>query len=198
MRRQYQKYIDEVLVGSIGNEVHFRMRHKLKRWDIRLFPRVRADRALHMLARLNGLVPPRVSSAVFRTLWNGWITSRRFQRNGSCVFGCRCGEDSIEHYSVCKHVWDFSSRYLRLHPPPGDVHLRRRSFLILDEAGRGENTTLTLSALRVAAVYRAYLLTVHGDYSAEVAREMLPQTLRHAVRGHPEAMKATRIVWHSQ
>eukprot|EP00959_Pyramimonas_sp_CCMP1952_P445399 9325505-Pyramimonas_sp.AAC.1 len=39
VRRQYQKYIDEALVGSIGNEVHIRMRHKLNRWGIRLFPR---------------------------------------------------------------------------------------------------------------------------------------------------------------
>ena len=56
-----------------------RLRHKLERWDMPLFPRLRASRALQAAQRLSKLVPPRVVAAVIRTWFNGWCTRRRFQ-----------------------------------------------------------------------------------------------------------------------
>ena len=66
--------------------------------------------------------------------FNAWPTARRFPKNGSCLLSEGChGEDAIEHYYVCRHVWGFSASYLRRPPPQGDLYLRRRAFLLLDE-----------------------------------------------------------------
>eukprot|EP00959_Pyramimonas_sp_CCMP1952_P188673 3946033-Pyramimonas_sp.AAC.1 len=69
-----------------------------------------------MLQHLAPLVPPRVWASVLRTLWNGWVTARRWpggpMAGSSCIFGCRHARDSIEHYASCDAVADFARRRL--------------------------------------------------------------------------------------
>ena len=85
-----------------------------------LLPARLVDRVGLVTARLAVLVPPRVHSAVYRTWFNGWCTSRRFRtcmgqdrvRSSSCLFGCsQTAEDSIEHCVLCPHVCLFMQRY---------------------------------------------------------------------------------------
>ena len=80
-----------------------------------------SEKALHSLHVLGQLVPPRVTSAVFSTMWNRWVTSRRFQQRAStsnrCVLGCSPNaEDSVEHYANCPFTQELGSRYLCLKP----------------------------------------------------------------------------------
>eukprot|EP00973_Karenia_brevis_P084186 11681582-Karenia_brevis.AAC.1 len=66
-------------------------------------------------AILKKLVPPAVLSACFHTVFNGWVTARRFQRTGQCVCDSRCaGEDSVEHYSECGTLRNCAARLLGL------------------------------------------------------------------------------------
>ena len=83
-----------------------------------------AARIDRCLKRLSSLVAPRVCGAVFKVLWNGWVTERRFQNRGpssQCVLGCidegRIGaEDAIEHYSLCPSVHRVWNGKLRTYP----------------------------------------------------------------------------------
>ena len=109
IRRGYQRAITLLLTTDAGAEVHARLRQRLSRYELTLFPRARTLRGLAVLPRLAKLVPPRVHAAVLRTWWNGWLTTRRYRAaglpSGMCMFGC-CGmlSDAIEHYSVCPVV----------------------------------------------------------------------------------------------
>ena len=77
-------------------------------------------------------------AALIRSLWNGWVTSRRMQKAthdaGGCIFGCEA-VDCIEHYASCRRVAEFARKWLRLpHPPMPPEQLA--DFLLLDVAGR--------------------------------------------------------------
>ena len=115
------------------------MRRKLERWKLtdpsrhvcmnlqNLNVRIRTPawmgrKALHNLHLLGGLVAPRVVAACFSTLWNRWVTARRFQngehKDNCCQLGCGGGaEDSIEHYARCAQIRQVGVRYLRLRAP---------------------------------------------------------------------------------
>ena len=171
------------------------MRSKLLRWEVPVFPRARAERALRLLPRPRTLVPPRVMAAVIRTWWNGWVTARRFQqRCGSrCIFGCGAGEDSVEHYSMCKVLWAFSAGFLGMQPAPHPAQ-RRAAFLLLDGT-QVSDCVLTRSAVRMAAAYFVHCRVRHVSASCAAAAEMLPQAAREAVRGHPRATAALDGWW---
>ena len=77
-----------------GRNVEYRLRLKLERWDVALFPRVRAIRASRVLQKLKTATPPRVLAAVLRTWFDGWCTMRRFGGIGSCVL-CGRAEGTI-------------------------------------------------------------------------------------------------------
>ena len=91
-----------------------RMRSKLDRWNFSGIPRVTPRRCIGALAVLRRRSAPKIAAAFLRTLWNGWITGRRFQSYRGCRF-C-CGEffhqDSIEHYSGCATVHKFRKTFL--------------------------------------------------------------------------------------
>ena len=65
--------------------------------------------------------PPRVQAANFRSLFNGWVTSRRFQQrfDGGCVFQCG-GDDAVKHYLHCPFLHSWASRRHRLAIPAVD------------------------------------------------------------------------------
>lgn len=82
-------------------------------------PRTQACRVIRRLEALRSLVPPRVTAAVFSTIWNSWATARRFQKrscsSNRCVLGCPGrAEDSLEHYGRCQVVLGFACRRLNL------------------------------------------------------------------------------------
>ena len=66
-----------------------------------------AQRVFDNLQRIQKLVPPRVGSAVFRSIFNGWTTARRSEQEryglrARCYAGCGySAEDSMEHYCRC-------------------------------------------------------------------------------------------------
>jgi hypothetical protein len=91
--------------------VEERFRVKLARWGLPTPIGILSRRAKNRFVHLSSLVPPRVLSAVFRTLWNGWCTARRFQRVSPCCLGCDdIAQDSIEHYCRCPVMHEFAFR----------------------------------------------------------------------------------------
>ena len=71
-----------------------------------------ASRAFDFLESIAMHTPPCVIFAVLNTYLNGWTTAARFQEKGSRCLICEdcSGNDSIEHYGSCMHVWRAFSR----------------------------------------------------------------------------------------
>ena len=83
-----------------------RVRSKLIRWKLHGSSGLLGRRAIRNFELLARWVPPRVRVAYFKTIWNGWTTTPRFnslaEQPNVCLFGCKYGEDSVEHYSNCE------------------------------------------------------------------------------------------------
>jgi hypothetical protein len=116
IRKDYQKTIRARLTGDTRPEVHTRMRKRLERLPLASFPRIRVQRALQVLPRLEKLIPPRVHAAILRTWWNGWQTARRFQLTTAvarkCIFGCQGGETIL---------WSTTLHARQCGPSRGDI-----------------------------------------------------------------------------
>ena len=112
IQKGFQRSMRKVLDKLARPDAIMRMRHKLARWKLPGIERQNSTRCLKTLTRLKALVPPRVCAAWLRTLWNGWVTKRRFQqRNSQCVLGCGRGEGSIEHYAHCRIIRNFRATF---------------------------------------------------------------------------------------
>ncbi len=98
------------LDNAMSIDAQGRLRHRLERWNITLFPGIRASRALAVARRLQQLVPPWVRTAITRTWLSGWCTKRRFQASGPCLFGRPRGEDSVQHYLACSWLHGHGAR----------------------------------------------------------------------------------------
>ena len=195
VRAGFQRSAKAAVAGKRPMLLEVHLRRRLQRWQIPAFPRVRASRAAQMLARLRPLVPPRVVSAMLRTLLNGWCTKRRFQQGDStCIFGCPLGSDSIEHYACCSRVWDFAWRVLALRAPDSRPQ-RMERFLLL--SGACGDMDLARGAILVAAVYEVHNIVRHDPATPDRARDMLLQAARNAVRGHGAATVAHDRAWAS-
>ena len=61
-------------------------------------------------------VPPCVMHALFVSWLNAWCTDRRFQKSPrACVLSEDCGgQDCMEHYAVCEHMWNAAHRKLKV------------------------------------------------------------------------------------
>ena len=106
----FQKTAYASLLQKQCVDAEHRIRCKLDRWKLPDPAGRVARRALSRLLLAFTLVAPRVAVVLFRTLWNGWCTARRFQEVGTCVFGCPgLAQDSIEHHSRCPHQRNFAS-----------------------------------------------------------------------------------------
>ena len=90
VRRGLQRWMTSALEQARPGDAEERMRAKLARWHLPGFPRLVAGRVLGRLRDLAGRVPPRVQAAVLGSLFNRWVTGRRFQRRyeGGCLLGC--------------------------------------------------------------------------------------------------------------
>ena len=189
-----QRAARSALARSTRTYPEARLRGKLERWQLPLFPRLRAQRAAQIVPRLRRLVPPRVVAAVLRTWFNGWCTRRRFQQNGRCIFGCKLGADALEHYICCSRIHQHGVVRLRL-PPAGAFEARGVSFLLLDPQPRDD--ALTLRALLLAAAYQLHCSNRRGQplTDGEECRRALQHALREAARGHAQATQTLDAVW---
>ncbi|CAK0852039.1 unnamed protein product [Prorocentrum cordatum] len=71
-----------------------------------------------------------VWAAVLRAIIDGWTTHSRMQRRSRCLFGCGCGQDSIQHYAFCSVLADLARRKLGLEIP--EPRTRLDEFLMLE------------------------------------------------------------------
>ena len=167
-----------------------RIRKKMARWKLAGLPRHTATRCARMLKNLLRLVPPRVSAAVWRTMWNGWTTKRRFQLAGHrCLLGCQSphNEDSIEHYARCIVTRNLGQHFVGL-PATHYSHWLGNFVALGLNHGACDDATLTKRAALVYAVYRTTNhLRHHPTGDAQFIMDMAQQYVREAVRGHPQA-----------
>ena len=99
---------------------------------------------------------PRLTGAMYSTIWNRWTTERRHQRRHHFTCRCRLGrpckpgtQDSIEHYVCCPVVRDFGRRKLRLQPTQINLHL-----FTLSQPRNWTKEYATKAALLIYATYR--------------------------------------------
>lgn len=192
-----------------------RIREKLHRWMDRdhtlpnaesigfllAGPPLHVARRVHRnLQLLPSLVAPRVCAAVFRTLFNGWCTERRFQRRwkhtNKCVLGCGGeAEDSIEHYCCCPAVQDTLRSQLRILIPSCSA----LSFFMLNETHTDPDTYLTSCALITYAAYNATnYYRNSGTTTYWIARDHLRQVLIQATYGHPKSRAFLDSRWEAR
>ena len=191
-----QKAARTAIVRTEPDSSELRLRSKLQRWPLPLYPRLRASRAAAVTRRLRKLVPPRVLSAVLRTWFNGWCTQRRFQAKGSCLFGCKFGEDALEHYIRCTKLHSHAKTRMRL-PMHLAVEDRGLSFMLLDSPSLLPDPQLTLRALLLTAAYRLHcnLRLRQAFTDDEVLRRALDQACKESALGHPGAIATLDGIW---
>ena len=193
VRSRFQRVARDHLRDLDLGKFQQRVRAKLTRWRILLFPRIRMQRMLASGPRLVDILPPRVLAAVWRTRWNGWVTQRRMQSlpgcRRRCIFQCSpTAEDSIEHYACCPRVAEWARRDLGLDQPEG-TQAKLAGFLLLDPPVTALNDeALAARALRTASVYRTHCFATHGKLVAgTTAQQSLRQSVKELVNGHHRA-----------
>ena len=136
---------------------------------------------------------------MLRTWYQGWCTRSRFQKQGTCIWGCTHNDDSRE-YASCPIVWDFARRKLGLTPARMAVD-RKIEFYGLHRTWAKEDSR---AAIRTAAlnyaVCRAHNKWRTSGVGGLAPRRLLSQALIEAARGHPEAIKHLAYFdpWNSQ
>jgi len=113
-KKKFQRTVTKELGAKVSVDSKTRMRSKLDRWNLPGNQRVTANRCLEALAVLKRRSSPKIAAAFLRTLWNGWLTGRRFQIFRGCMFCCGefSHEDSLEHYSSCATIHKFRKTFL--------------------------------------------------------------------------------------
>jgi hypothetical protein len=214
IRLLFQRTAYQLILRHNEPDPEFRMRHKLERWKLTdpcrhvcmrlqdLSARIRTPswmsrKALHNLHLLGGLVAPRVVAACFSTLWNRWVTARRFQKRAHsdnyCQLGCGGeAEDAIEHYARCRLIREMGVRFLRLHAPE---QISMHTFMLCNPHIRTRED-LTCSAVLVYASYRATNHYRHVDTPpATTAYDALAQFAREGLRNHRASMTVIDQRW---
>ncbi|CAK0879300.1 unnamed protein product [Prorocentrum cordatum] len=194
VRRGSQRFVCRAVEPDRAAYMVGRMGERLQRRSLPASLQRRGERAASMLQHLAPLVPPRVWASVLRTLWNGWVTARRWpggpMAGSSCIFGCRHAMDSIEHYASCDAVADFARRRLGI-PRAPSPEAGLAQLLLLDRAAdQRPQQELTLWALRTAAVYKVHNWWRHATRrTPRMARDALQQAVRDLVSGHAGATR---------
>jgi hypothetical protein len=158
-----------------------------------------AHRVSRNLLKLPKLVPPRVCAAVFRTIFNGWCTARRFQRVGTpgdkCWLGCNPGShDSIEHYCRCEIVRKVFRTKLHLELDSS----RGLACFCLAAPEQTQDDTLAISALGIYAVYMSTNHYRHANYTnAQSAAQHLGQSIIQGCQGQPALVRLLDSRWRS-
>ena len=179
-----------------------RIRDKTERWRDKPYgitgvPRLSASLIHRHLNALSFLVTPRIQSAVFHTVWNGWTTERRFQRRRGpknvCLLGCSItAEDAVEHYCRCPVVLKAAHCVLRISYPPElalDVWTLNTSWV-------DDECHLVCVGILIYGTYCACNQIRHqGISGAEQAYDCLVQNCKRATAGHPPTMKLLDSAW---
>ena len=115
------------------------MRNKTQRWKLEGPDAKVACRILRNCMVVGLSCRPCVLGLFFRTLWNGWPTTRRMRsapgakQLQSCLLGCSGdAQDAIEHYLVCPVVWQTLQIYRGIELSPGR---RRLQAMLLADRG---------------------------------------------------------------
>ena len=152
------------------------------------FPRRTVGQVLARLRGIGNLVTPRVHSVVISTLFNRWVTKRRFQSYGECVLGCG-GADEVEHYAACPRARKFARTRLNL-DLRGDEALQ---CMMLAKIPGGQSDSIDvwrLLAIYAYCVYRTVNALRHGSVRDEIeVQRALQECLYEAVRGHASSLK---------
>ena len=162
VRKNLQRHIYK---GQMEMEAHLKI-HAVRRRTIRwtnlinsrrpngpILPPLAAENFLNNLAVIHKMAKPRVAAAVWETLWNGWCTSRRFQKQGRCVFGCASLHacDSLEHYFFCPILVHFATQWLGIN----DSEMHCPSYFLMLDKFENEDKLLAMAHL-VYSAYSAY------------------------------------------
>ena len=196
-RRGLQRRLMTLWRAKTGPEMHFRIRHKLARWDIEGRPRQVAEKFSKHILHCRSCTPPRVRAALWNTAWNRWPTACRFQLRGTassrCVFGCSpTAEDSIEHYSYCKVIREAHWRHLAIAP---NMHGSLLPAWLLAE-GAATKEVASRMALGVYATYRSFCTQRHSQTARrEDLVDMFGQYVREGAMNHPGAEAALNKIW---
>ena len=163
-QNRIMKYLDRRHLPSKRGSLIESLRKRLSRIVHRLHPlpiRHAADRAYNRLNRLHKLVKPAVQVVYFRTLLNGWVTSRRMRTcNAMSLFnlppcpmcGLECA-DSLEHVAGCK-VTLYAFQCMR-------APIRNMTeFLALDHSATADKV-LARRARALSIVYTVYNTLSH-------------------------------------
>jgi len=166
------------------------IRQKLDIWPVELPSGSRVRRFQARMQELGKTAPPCVLASALRTSFNGWLTARRFQQRGPCVFGCASGSDSIKHYAHCGLYHRWCEEQCALARPPASRCLS--NFLGLS-ASMGSDwadntrTSADLDLLRaccVYALYKAHLAVRHRVASSSDADSFFAAALREACKNN--------------
>ena len=197
-RDGWQARAIERIAPSMQTAAHQHLRRRLDRWNIPTLEGHRCNRAMASLETLSKQVPPRVLAVVIRALCNGWITGRRFQHSGHCVFACSHGEDSIEHYALCPEFHDLCLKHFCISRPPV-VHCLEdflcikpcTSMLPVLMHNKGDallKHAVTLRALSLYALYHTVGAVRHRIIGSRDARDAFGRYVQESVRGHNGAI----------
>ena len=149
------------------------------------------------LRLLHQKAPPRIAAAALRTMWNGWPTLRRFQKEGPCLFMCGnwIQEDSIEHYACCHTALDFGRRILNIRRKTGDDHKGNLVTFGLNSATRADDEIIR-RAIWNYSLYRSLCELRHKPLNSAIeVFELMKQFSKEGVRGHSTATDALDNVW---
>ena len=144
----------------------------------------------HLVSFFEGSkLPCTVRFSVLTLAMNAWITARRFQTTSPCVFGCRCGNDEVEHYFACPAVrpdlCTFFSRIRALQHSPLSIE-----YLLMRVGHAGDGPWV---ALYIDAVHDASRIARHFGQMAVPGA--LAARLRVLLRRWP-ALRALHAVAH--
>ena len=196
-RRQFQRCVLMSLMRADAPHFDHRTREKLSRWwrmDSGLTgpPGICTPKIRRRLMRLQSLAPPRVCAAVFRSLWNGWCTHRRFQQRSSATNCCRLGcptssEDSLEHYCRCPVMRRFAAVRLRTHIDPASA----MDIWMLNSQMLDDDTMLTRLAILHYVVYTLVnRQRCRAPLCADDVPDAMDQIALQGVAGHTSAQQA--------
>ena len=195
IKRSTQARVHELTLAAdtlYGTE---RTLHKLRRWHLPGDRTTLVERILPRLKLLSKPVSPRVQTAVFNTLWNRWVTARRFQKRGHdcdrCLLGCNTASanDSIEHYLVCPVVLSFARTRLSMHL---DSASSRMQLLLaaLPPNPRRAAQWWAKCALLIYSIYRTTNTARHRTpLPPGEARRALQEALYEGAKHHPTATR---------
>ena len=139
VRRRVQREVGRALLQPLQPGLNRSIRRNVERQRhhiTRVEGRINHEHTTRMIERNHTTVkaqcPPRVWAVAWRTIWNGWCTSRRFQSAGPCRFGCRSlgAADSLEHYSCCDKIWSAGTEFADV---PHHCHRKPSYFLIMND-----------------------------------------------------------------